>query len=223
MTIPSRRIGTIGVLCAVVLIAGITASVAAAANGPTADRPELRDFATIVDAWPDSYTVTATKSEPGYVEHITTSRDGDAFALRIALEAQGSNAGGTSLATVQVGADGAVRWTSGCAAADCEDDQTLRGFLATASVLSAAREGRLPATAVIRRLGDHEVACVADGDLFPGATSRAQLDPCFSVQTGAVLGHYSDVNATFVGATMAPGSIAESGSPDTDLFTTPPQ
>lgn len=213
MTTASRLLRTTGTVCTVALGAAVLLAAASTAHAPTG--PERRDFAPIVAAWPDSYTVTGTKSEPGYVEHITTSRDGDRFALEIVIEAQGTGAGGASLAEVAVDSAGTVRWTAGSDEGDCADDDAVRGFLATASVLSAQRQGRLPVTATIRRLGDHEVACVADGDLFPGTRTAASpaLDPCFSVDTGAVLGHYSDVNASFVGPTMSPGSISSTIPP----------
>ena len=228
MALTRRFVGTLGALPALALLAcAVAAAIVAGGSGSTA-APAAEERTVPLDrliaGWPTSYTVTATKSEPQYVEHITTTRDGDRFALEIVIQAQGSSAGGSSLAEVAVSTEGIVSWTTGCSEPDCSDDNSVRGFLAAAALLSADREDRLPATAVLRQLGDHEVACVSDSELFPAsaATALARLDPCFSVETGAVLGHYSIVNAAFVGPTMSAGSIAETVVPSPALFTSPP-
>lgn len=222
MALTARTAATIGVGCAIALVAAATVGFSAPAEAPTVSSDQV-ELAPTIAAWPSSYTVTATKSEPGYVEHITSTRDGDRFALEIVIEAQGTGAGGSSLAEVVVGPDGTIRWTNGCVT-NCDDDEALRGFLAAASLLSAARQDALPASAVARQLGDHHVVCISDDDLFPATAGStvARLDPCFSAETGAVLGHYSDVNGAFVGPTMSPTSITETLVPETRLFTTPP-
>ena len=187
----------------------------AAAGAADSDTVEL---AGIVAQWPHAYTVTATKSEPTYVEHITSTRDGDDFALEIVMTAQGTGAGGTSHAQVHVSADGAIVWGQGCTASDCDDARTLRGFLSTALIVSAQQQGRLPATGTLRTLGSHDVVCVTDAALHPDAPATLDLEPCFSVTTGAVLGHYSPQVAAFVGATMSATTIDESSQPAARLL-----
>jgi hypothetical protein len=199
---------------AVVLIA----SGALAAGG--ADGTGERELAPIVAAWPDAYTVTGTKSEPLYTERIAATRDGDRFALRIEAISQGDAALGVQRSAVAVGADGSVAWTGGCTktAAACSDDPALRGFLASAALASLAARDRLPETGTVRTLHGTPVVCVDDAALHPDAAPAAvPLDPCFSVATGAVLGHWSADSAAFVGPTLAPG-FREHPEPDAALL-----
>ncbi|WNM28185.1 hypothetical protein RN607_04060 [Demequina capsici] len=209
---------------ATVALAAATVSAVLVLSGAAGRAAEPADGATVavaplVAAWPTSFTVTATKSEPGYIEHLTLTRDADAFALRIELEAQGTHGGGTSLAVVHVADDGTLAWTDGCAVDDCDHADDLRGFLSTAVLVSAEREGRLPDRATLRTLGDHRVVCLTDAQLHPADTAILDLQPCFSVATGAVLGHWSDAAGGFVGATMSATSIVESDAPDLELLT----
>ena len=94
-------------------------------------------------SWPRHYEVSATHSEPQYVEHVRLLRSGSDFAL----------IGGGSLRdlplriTVQVGSDGSIRGTDAtgqeivcpdAAAVPCA--LPLRGFLASRSHLGLAME-----------------------------------------------------------------------------------
>jgi len=176
------------------------------------------DLAPIVEAWPSTYTTTGTKSEPLYVEHITSTRDGDVFALHIEVIAQGDSALGTQLSAVRVATDGRIEWLAGCSksGAACADDPELRGFLSAATVRSALDRGALPATATARTLHGTAVVCIADSALHPAAPpATIDLQPCFSRSTGAMLGHYSDASGSFVGATLAVGFVdAPQSDPD---------
>lgn len=199
-----------------------TAPAAGSADGLTGETTEgaTVELAPIVDAWPDVYTTTGTKSEPLYVEHITSTRDGDIFALRIEVVAQGDAALGTQLSAVRVGTDGRIEWLAGCtkSATACADDPALRGFLSAATIRSALDRGSLPATATTRTLHGTAVVCIADRALHPAAPPAAiDLQPCFSRSTGAMLGHYSDASAAFVGATLAAGFV-DTPHPDPDLI-----
>lgn len=183
-----------------------SATAAAAASGP-ADG-ETVALAPIVAAWPETYTVTGTKSEPLYVEHITSTRDGDRYDLTIDVKSQGKSALGVQTGAVSLEADGSIRWIDGCSkpAADCLDDPGLRGFLSQAAVLAAERTGSLPATGVARTLHGHPVVCVSDRALYPDSPPTVEgLDPCFSIASGALLGHWSADSAAFVGPTLAEG------------------
>jgi hypothetical protein len=196
-----------------------------AATAPTsstaiAPDPSQVPLAPIVDRWPDQYAVTGGKSEPLYTERITLSRDGDLFALRIEAIAQGDEPLGTQRGEVRVLDDGAVTWVAGCtkSAADCADDPALRGFLTTAALVGLERSGRLPETATARTLHDTPVVCVADDAVHPNAApSIAGLDPCFSLATGALLGHWSTASTAFVGPTLAAG-FTEASVADDALF-----
>lgn len=239
---PERAAARLVALMAALVIGTAAMVVIVPRSGSSLARDVARDTARasvvtqplseLVASWPTAYTVTGTKSEPGYIEHITLTRDGDLFGLRIVIAAQGEAAGGSSTALVRVASDGRIQWLSGCTADDCANDTALRGYLGGAAMLSAQRQGRLTATATIRYLDSRAVACVADHDLYlqtsPTTSSTASsavspaLAPCFSMTTGAVLGQYSDVNATFDGPTMAAGSIVETRVSDADLITVPP-
>lgn len=178
-------------------------------------------LAPIVEAWPDSYTVVGSKSEPLYTERIEYAREGDLFVLRIEAIAQGDSPLGTQRGAVRVADDGTVTWVSGCTkdAASCADDPALRGFLTTAALVGLERSGRLPDTGTARVLHGTPVVCVGDDDVHPDASpSTAGLDPCFSVATGALLGHWSSASRAFVGPTLAPGFV-ETVRSDDALFT----
>jgi hypothetical protein len=180
----------------------------AASEAPARPDGTVVELAPIVAGWPDGYTVTGTKSEALYVEHITSTRAGSSFSLTIDVKSQGESALGVQTSRVEVLPGGGIRWTDGCpkTAADCLDDPGLRGFLTQAALLGAEQRGELPAMAVARTLHGHPVVCVSDLALHPGSPPAIDgLDPCFSVSTGAVLGHYSLPSGAFVGPTLAEG------------------
>ena len=210
------------------LVAGASVAVAGIANasGDADAKPATVALvgevalAPIVAAWPDVYSVVGSKSEPLYTERITFSRDDDLFALRIDVIAQGDTALGTQRGAVRVAGDGTITWVAGCTkdTAACADDPALRGFLTTGALVGLERTGRLPETATARELHGTPVACVDDAAVHPdSAPSIAGLDPCFSVATGALLGHWSTASAAFVGPTLAPG-FAETDERDDALF-----
>lgn len=193
---------------------------AVALDGPAVAEGATVPLAPIVAAWPSQYTVVGTKSEPLYVEHITSTRDGDVFALRIEVIAQGDSALGTQVSAVRVQGDGSIEWLAGCTkdASGCADDPALRGFLSAAVVEAAVREGRTPDSASARTLHGVPVVCVRDELLHPDAPpAMTDLQPCFSRSTGALLGHYSPAGSAFVGATLAEG-LAQTIRADTGLI-----
>ncbi len=225
----ARTVTVAAAACAVVVagativganLASATSTGAAAADPVAATLPSPVELAPIVAAWPDSYTVVGTKSEPLYTERIAYAREGDLFVLRIEAIAQGDSTLGIQRGAVRVADDGTVAWVSGCTkdASTCADDPALRGFLTTAALVGLERAGRLPEIGTARALHGTPVVCVADDDVHPDAPpSTAGLDPCFSVATGALLGHWSSASAAFVGPTLAPGFV-ESIDVDRALF-----
>jgi hypothetical protein len=169
-------------------------------------------LAPLLATWPDAYRVTGTKSEPLYVEHITSTRTGDDYALTIDVVAQGDSPLGVQSSSVHLDADGTVRWVDGCTKAPdrCADDPGLRGFLSQAALLAAERRGGLPEWGVARTLHGHPVVCVSDAALHPlDPPTVVTLDPCFSTATGALLGHWSSDSDAFVGPTLAEGLVDE--------------
>lgn len=199
-----RRLSLLAAACGAGAVVVATA-LSGAAVARTDDTVEL---APLVAGWSAHWHVTGTKSEPLYTERIDVRRDGDAFRARIEVIAQGDSTLGTQRSAVSVDASGTIAWIDGCtkSAADCQDDTELRGFLATAALVSLDREGRLPATGTARSLHGTPVVCVPDDELHPDAApATIRLDPCFDRTTGAVLAHWSPDSAAFVGATLAPG------------------
>ncbi|SDZ54344.1 hypothetical protein [Herbiconiux ginsengi] len=209
----ASALGLAAFAAAIVVVGVVGGAAASQVESPIADGSEIA-LAPIVAAWPDGYSVTGTKSEPLYVEHITSTRDGNRFSLVIDVVAQGDSPLGVQHSEVRLQPDGAVRWTGGCTktAAECLDDPGLRGFLSQAAVLGAIRRGVLSAdaTGTARTLHGHPVVCVSDAALHPDAPPVVDgLDPCFSISTGALLGHWSTPSAAFVGPTLAEGLVDE--------------
>ncbi len=201
------------VVAVTVVLVVVTGASRSRAEAAVADGTAIA-LAPVVAAWPDGYAVTGTKSEPLYVEHITSTRTGDRYALTIEVVAQGDTPLGVQRSAVQLGDDGAVQWIDGCTkpAAQCSDDPGLRGFLSQAALLGALERGVLPAdaTGVARTLHGHPVVCVSDRALHPADPPVVEgLDPCFSISTGALLGHWSTPSAAFVGPTLAEGLVDE--------------
>ena len=207
---------------ATVLLVAAGSAVAGDGDGrPTAGAAAVPDGASIalapvVAAWPTGYAVSGTKSEPLYVEHITSLRDGDRFTLTIDVESQGQSALGVQHGAVELGQDGRISWVEGCTkpAAECADDPGLRGFLAQAALLGALQRGVLAAdaTGTARTLHGHPVVCVSDRMLYPASPPTVEgLDPCFSIATGALLGHWSTPSSAFVGPTLAKGFVDQPG------------
>jgi hypothetical protein len=210
--------GLVALAVAVVVVVTVVLVVVAGAQRSRAESPVADGtavaLAPIVAAWPDGYAVSGTKSEPLYVEHIASTRAGDRYALTIEVVAQGDSPLGVQRSAVQLGEDGVVRWVDGCTkpAVQCSGDPGLRGFLSQAALLGALQRGVLPAdaTGVARTLHGHPVVCVSDRALHPADPPVVDgLDPCFSISTGALLGHWSTTSAAFVGPTLAEGLVDE--------------
>ncbi|MBF4571210.1 hypothetical protein ITJ64_01625 [Herbiconiux sp. VKM Ac-1786] len=188
------------------------ATITGSAAATTAADGSAVALAPLLATWPDAYRVTGTKSEPLYVEHITSTRTGDDYALTIDVVAQGNSPLGVQSSSVHLDADGTVRWVDGCTKAPerCADDPGLRGFLSQAALLAAERRGGLPEWGVARTLHGHPVVCVSDAGLHPlDPPTVVTLDPCFSTATGALLGHWSSDSDAFVGPTLAEGLVDE--------------
>jgi hypothetical protein len=166
-----------------------------------------------VAAWPDTFTVTGTKSEPSYVEHVSYGRVGDRFGLTIDLQPQGRQAGGTSRSVLSVDARGDLSVIA--CTGDC-GGSVVQGFLATASVVAAARRGELPTGAHATTYAGRKVLCVDNAAL---GTTDAVLDPCLDVETGALIAQRSRHDGTFAGPTLDERSIRVSTKPDPGLVT----
>lgn len=166
-------------------------------------------LADVAASWPDSYTVTGTKTEPTYIEHVTIMRNDDVFTV----------AGGAmvnmepSIESVRLGTDGTIEHVVCPTAMDCSVSRPLSGFLATASVLSAARSGRLTASVVPQPFGDRTVVCIPAEQI---GIDTPVLDPCLDTETGAVLAQRHRRSGTYDGPTFDPWSVTVTAMSDTN-------
>lgn len=192
-------------LVAVVLLgaSGVLAScggVSSDVRESTGDTTEPVKLPEIAASWTQSYTVTGTKTEPTYIEHVTITRTDDVFTV----------AGGAmvhmepSVESVRVGDDGTVEHIVCPASMDCSTPRPLTGFLATASVLSAARAGRLHGTVIPQSFGNRTVVCVPAEQI---GVDDPVLDPCLDIETGAVLAQRHRRSGTYDGPTFDPWSV----------------
>lgn len=193
-------------LCGLLAACGSTAS-AAKDSATTAAEPV--DLAALAASWTESYRVTGIKTEPTYVEHVTITRDNDVFTV----------AGGAmvhmepSIESVRLADDGSVEHLVCPAAMDCSTPRPLTGFLATASVLSAARTGRLTGTVFPQAFGDRTVVCVPAEQI---GVDDPVLDPCLDIETGAVLAQRHRRSGTYDGPTFDPWSVTVTAVSDTN-------
>lgn len=189
----------LGSLASVGTLAACSSQTSAAERStPTTSAPvQLVD---VVASWTGSYTVTGTKTEPTYIEHVTITRNNDVFTV----------AGGAmvnmdpSVESVRLGTDGSIEHVVCPAAMDCTTPRPLTGFLATASVLSAARSGRLTGTVIPQSFGNRTVVCVPAEQI--GVVDPV-LDPCLDLETGAVLAQRHRRSGTYDGPTFDPWSV----------------
>jgi len=175
---------------------------------PRPDSSPVR-IADVAASWPTSYTVTGTKTEPTYIEHVTIMRNDDVFTV----------AGGAmvnmepSIESVRLGTDGTIEHVVCPTAMDCSVSRPLSGFLATASVLSAARSGRLTASVVPQPFGDRTVVCIPAEQI---GIDTPVLDPCLDTETGAVLAQRHRRSGTYDGPTFDPWSVTVTATPGTN-------
>lgn len=195
---------------AMTLCAGtvLLAATVAACDGDTAT-PRAVDLADVAAGWTEPFTVTGTKTEPTYIEHVTITRDANVFTV----------AGGAmadmepSIESVRLDDDGTIEHVVCPAAMDCTSPRPLTGFLATASVLSAARSGRLTGTVIPQSFGDRTVVCVPAEQI---GVVEPVLDPCLDIETGAVLAQRHRRSGTYDGPTFDPWSITVAASSATN-------
>lgn len=187
----------------VIGLCGLFAACSAAADGsqnsadPAAAPVELTKVAA---SWTESFTVTGIKTEPTYIEHVTITRKENVFTV----------AGGAmvhmepSVESVRLADDGSIEHIVCPAAMDCSTPRPLTGFLATASVLSAARTGRLTGTVIPQAFGNRTVVCVPAEQI---GVDDPVLDPCLDIETGAVLAQRHRRSGTYDGPTFDPWSV----------------
>lgn len=184
-------------------LSGVLAACGSASSdvdSSTGNPPEPVRLAEIAASWTTSYTVTGTKTEPTYIEHVTITRNDDVFTV----------AGGAmvhmepSVESVRLGNDGAIEHVVCPVSMDCSTPRPLTGFLATASVLSAARSGRLHGTVIPQSFGDRTVVCVPAEQI---GVDDPVLDPCLDIETGAVLAQRHRRSGTYDGPTFDPWSV----------------
>ena len=205
--------------CLVLANCGVspTASVASRDGNATpttgSARPQSRtvELATLARSWSSDWTVTGSKTEPTYVEHVRISRRGDRFTLD-------ADAYGEQIGRIEMSVDDRGRVAVHACPRGSRCDARPTGFLATVQVVAAVRRGQLTGRAPVLRYASREVACVpadllwsraATMDADGGSTtdSRALNDPCLDTLTGAVLAQRSRHNGRFAGPTLDEGTL----------------
>jgi hypothetical protein len=150
----------------------------------------------LVASWPTTYTLDGTKGVGTWVEVVGVTRRGDVFELR-----GGAPRGARQhVERVRVAPDGRL---------SDADRSTLtvpapRGFLATASLVAAARQGIDLGEAPVVTYANRDVVCVPAGAL---RSLQGDHQPCVDVDTGAVLAHRHTGSGRFDGPTLDPWSI----------------
>jgi hypothetical protein len=158
------------------------------------------DIAVWVAHWPTRFQVAGGKSEPTYVEAIDETRRGNIFSARGGAPAWEKRA----TETVSVSATGTIRHLVCPKGMNCRTDTLGISFLASALLLAAVRAHRPLGRAIPVRYGDREVICLPAGRL---GIADAIFDPCFDLETGAVLAQRDRQTGHFGGPSLDPGSM----------------
>jgi hypothetical protein len=186
------------VACIALGIAASAASVAPTRNAAAAGA--AIDVAAWVAHWPVEFTVWGGKSEPTYVEAIDIERLGDVFTARGGAPAWERRA--TESITVE--ASGRMRHLRCAAGMSCADAAPGVSFLSSAALLAAFRAHRPLGRATPMPYGDREILCLPAERL---GIKEAVLDPCFDLETGAVLAQRHRLSGRIDGPSLDPGSI----------------
>jgi len=148
---------------------------------------------------PAHYSITASKSEPTYLEAIDIDRSGDAFSVKGGAPAWAER----SVEAISVSAEGELRHDVCPKAMTC-GDVPPSGFLATTAVLAAARAGSDLGYASPVPFGTRSVVCVPSEKI---GIANPILDPCLDVETGAVLAQRHRRTGAFDGPSLDPWSV----------------
>jgi hypothetical protein len=170
-----------------------------AAAGAVDATPTI-DIATAAASWGARFTLTGTKTEPTYVEHIRLQRDGDVFILE-----GGAPAGMTpSRESIVLDASSTLRHIDCPARMSCDTANPPSGFLASAVILSAVRQQRLSGRYPILPYGGLELLCIPAERL---GVHDPVLDPCVEAHSGAVIAQRHRRSGEIDGPSLDPWSV----------------
>ena len=158
------------------------------------------DVAAWVKGWPQRFAVRGDKNEPTYLAAIDIERDGDRFTIRGGAPAWAER----STEAIQVMPDGRLQHRVCPTAMICDDGSVPSGFLASAALLAAERAGRPLGEAGAVPYGAREVVCIPAECI---GIVEPILDPCFDLETGAVLAQRHRLSGRFDGPSLDPWSI----------------
>lgn len=191
-------------LVTAVAVAGIAVAFFSSGRGNSGEG--AIDVADWVARWPSRFSVQGGKSEPTYVEAINIDRRGDAFTSIGGAPAWEQRA----VETVIVDGRGTVIRLA-CGSRPCGDARPSVSFLSSAWLLAAYRRHAALGRAIPVSYGARQVVCLAAEQI---GVAEAVLDPCFDLDTGAVLAQRHRLSGRFDGPSLDPGSIRiSSGNP----------
>jgi hypothetical protein len=170
-----------------------------AAAGAVEATPTI-DIATAAASWGAHFSLTGTKTEPTYVEHIRLQRDGDMFILE-----GGAPAGmPPSRESIVLDASGALRHIDCPVRMNCDMAEPPTGFLASAVILSAIRQQRLSGRYPMLSYGGLELLCIPAERL---GVQDPVFDPCVEAHSGAVIAQRHRRSGEFDGPSLDPWSV----------------
>jgi hypothetical protein len=164
------------------------------------DAGERVDLARWAAALPPRFAVHGVKTEPTYEEAIDMRRDGDV----IAVVGGAPDWAARAIESVSVSRTGRLSRLPCPNAVDCSFSVPPAGFLATAALISASRQGRLSGFGAELSFGARYVVCLPAEMM---GVERPILDPCFDRETGAVLAQRHRRSGRFEGASLERSSI----------------
>ncbi|MFT4183917.1 MAG: hypothetical protein QM636_18590 [Rhizobium sp.] len=169
----------------------------AACGQANAAEIDLRAWA---NSLPVAFSVSGVKNEPTYLAAIDIWRQGDRITIRGGAPAWMDR----SVEAVDVHADGTMTHAICPAGMDCSGTSVAAGFLSTASVIAAARTGRLHGSVPVEAYGPFQVLCIPAEQL---AIRDPILDPCFEISSGAAIAQKHRTSHRFDGPSLDPSSI----------------
>ena len=191
----------------VTLVVGLAMVTVAAASVSTSQaRGVSIDIATWVAGWPTRFDVSGGKSEPAYVEAVNIDRREDIFTAVGGAPAWEER----SLERVSVDLRGNVMHLVCPGGSHCDEARPAVDFLSSAWLLSAFRkhgprgEAGFLGRATPVPYGARQIICLQAERI---GVTEAVLDPCFDLQTGAVLAQRHRMSGRFDGPSLDPGSI----------------
>ncbi len=176
----------------------LVAAIAMATCGQAvANNIDLRAWA---DRLPTNFSVSGVKDEPTYLAAIDIWRQDDRVTIRGGAPAWMER----SVEAVEVRDDGSISHVVCPTGMDCSHTSVPAGFLSTASLIAAARAGRLHGSAPVETYGSFQVLCIPAEQL---AIRDPILDPCFEIKSGAAIAQKHRTSHRFDGPSLDPSSI----------------